>query len=395
MRVLLVHTRYRLRGGEDECFEAEQALLRRLGVEVDVYEDDNRRLDEVHPMEAGRTTVWSHEAYEGILAKLKRAPADVVHVHNYLPLISPAAYHAAHEAGAAVVQTLHNYRLICANGLFFRDGRICEDCLGKAVPWPSVVHSCYRDSPAGSFAIASMLTYHRRIGTFENKVDLYVALNDFMRRKYIEGGFPADKICVKPNFVSHDPGMGEGDGDFAIFVARLAGEKGVRHVLEAWQDLGPLLPLKIVGEGPLGEDVRMAAERTEGVESLGRLPLADVYALMRRARLAIVSSTWYEGFPRTITESLAHGLPIVASAIGPLPELVVDGETGVLFRPGDSADLVAKVRGLLDQPDRLNAMRLRARAEYLDKYTATINGRLLFDAYARAIAVRHGRAKAA
>ena len=159
-------------------------------------------------------------------------------MHNFFPLISPAVYHAAQAEGCAVVQTLHNYRLSCPAGIFYREGRVCEDCLGKAVPWPGVLHGCYRGSRAGTAAVAAMLAGHRLIGTWRSKVDLYIALNEFMRQKAIAGGVPAGKIAIKPNFVSPDPGAGSGAGGFALFTARLNREKGVPELLAAWQRLG-------------------------------------------------------------------------------------------------------------------------------------------------------------
>lgn len=391
MRVLMVHSRYQIRGGEDECFEAEQRLLRDAGVEVETYEDDNSRVEARGQVGTALDTLWSQRTYRAIRARLKDRTCDVVHVHNYLPLISPAAYHAAQAEGAAVVQTLHNYRLMCPSGIFYRDGHVCEDCLGKRFAWPGVVHACYRQSRAGTAAIAAMLAGHGLLGTWRNKIDVYVALNEFMRRKHVEGGLPADKIVVKPNFVSHDPGLGDGSGGFALFVARLNKEKGVGTLLEAWQRLGARIPLKILGDGPMSEVVKEAAARIPGIEYLGRRPLAEFYELLGQARFFIFTSTWYEGFPRTIIECYARGVPLVASDIGPIAEVVAEGRTGVHFRPGDTADLVAKVEGLLDRPGLLDAMRGNARREFETKYTAEANRGQLLAVYERAIAQRRGR----
>jgi glycosyltransferase involved in cell wall biosynthesis len=388
MRVLMAHCRYQIRGGEDECFEAEQRLLRAAGVEVDGYEDDNRRIDQLGELRASIDTVWSKRTYDAIRARLRAKPYDLVHVHNFFPLISPAVYYAAQAEGCAVVQTLHNYRLSCPAGIFYRDGRVCEDCLGKTVAWPGVVHGCYRGSRAGTAAVATMLAGHRLLGTFARQVDLYIALNDFMRKKAIAGGIAADKVVIKPNFVDPDPGVGDGQGGFALFVARLNPEKGVPQLLEAWQRLGARIPLKIVGDGPLTELVKQAAARTPGVEYLGRRPLAEYYELLGQARFFVFPSTWYEGFPRVITECYARGTPLVASAIGPIAEVVADGRTGLHFRPGDVDDLVAKVTWLLDHPAEQAALRQGARAEFEARYTADANRAQLLAIYHRAIGAR-------
>jgi glycosyltransferase involved in cell wall biosynthesis len=390
MRVLMVHCRYQIRGGEDECYEAEQRLLREAGVEVDGYEDDNRRVEQRGAVRTAVATVWSESAYRGIRARLRERRYDLVHVHNFFPLISPAVYHAAQAEGCAVVQTLHNYRLWCPAGIFYRDGHVCEDCLGKAVPWPGVVHACYRDSRAGTATVAAMLAGHRLIGTWRSKVDLYIALNEFMRQKAIAGGVPAGKIAIKPNFVSHDPGMGDGAGGFALFAARLNREKGVPELLAAWQRLGARIPLKIMGDGPLTEEVRRAAAANPALDYLGRRPLAEFYELLGAARFFIFTSTWYEGFPRVISEAYARGTPIVASAIGPIAEVVANGRTGLHFRPGDVDDLVAKVAWLLDHPEEEAALRQNARAEFEAKYTAAVNLEQLLAIYERALASGRG-----
>jgi len=388
MRVLLVHCRYQIRGGEDECVEFERRLLHDAGIEVDLYEDDNRRVDETGRLRAAVDTVWSTRSHRAIRERLRAGVYDVVHVHNFFPLISPAVHHAARAEGCAVVQTLHNYRLLCPNGIFFRDGRVCEDCLGRSVAWPAVAHACYRGSRPASAAIAAMLSTHRLLGTWRDKVDAFIALNEFGRRKFIEGGLPAERIVVKPNFVTPDPGVGDGRGGFALFVGRLTPEKGVATLIEAWRGLGDRIPLKIVGDGPLIEQVAEAAAEVPGIEFLGRRPLAEFYDLAGRASVFVFPSTWYEGFPRVIMECFARGTPIVASAIGPIAEVVSDGATGVHFRAGDAQDLAAKVERLLARPGALAAMREAARAEFEAKYTAKIAIERTLAVYQRAIARR-------
>jgi glycosyltransferase involved in cell wall biosynthesis len=392
MRVLMVHGRYLIRGGEDEVFEAEQRLLRAAGVEVATHEEDNRLVESQGRLRTALDTVWSRRVYRAIRARLKAEPADLVHVHNFFPLISPAVYHAARAEGAAVVQTLHNYRLLCPAGIFQRDGRICEDCLGRRVAWPAVAHGCYRGSRAGSAAVAAMQAGHWLLGSWQRKVDLYIALTEFGRLKFIEGGLPAEQIAVKPNFVEPDPGIGQGGGDFALYVGRLNREKGVPQILAAWRRLGSRLPLKIMGDGPLADEVAAAAAELPGVSYLGRQPLGAVLDAMGEARCFVLASTWYEGFPLVISECYARGLPLVASAIGPIPDVVEDGRTGLLFRPGDVDDLVAKVEALLAAPERLAGMRAAARAVFEARYTAAVNQALLLELYGRARAARQAAA---
>jgi glycosyltransferase involved in cell wall biosynthesis len=280
-----------------------------------------------------------------------------------------------------VVQTLHNYRLLCPNALFFRDGGACEDCLGKPVPWPGVLHSCYRGDRAASGVVAGMLTAHRFLKTWKEKVDVYIALTEFARRKFVEGGIPAYKIAVKPNFVSPDPGPGEGKGGYALFVGRLSEEKGVETMIRAWELLGDRIPLKVVGDGSLAEKVSGAAERLSGIEWMGRTPGEQVSELMKDAAFLVFPSTWYEVFPLVIVEAFATGLPVIASDIGNMSSLIDHEHTGLHFRPGDGEDLAAQVERVLLHPEDLDRMRLEARAEFEARYTAERNYERLMEIY--------------
>ena len=385
MRVALVHNYYQQPGGEDQVFAAEGRLLEERGHQVYRHTVHNDEVTRYGKAALAKATLWNSASYEELRAVLRRERAEVAHVHNTLPLISPAAYYAAKAEGVAVVQTLHNYRLLCPAATFLRDGGVCEDCLGKA-PWPGVVHACYRDSRAASGVLASMLTYHRARRTWAEMVDVYVALTEFAREKFVEGGLPAAKIVVKPNFLESDlvaPGAPE---NYALFVGRLAEEKGLSVLLSAWHTLGARLPLKIVGDGPLAGEVERAAKETPGVEWLGRQPSGRVLELMKRARLLVFPSIWYEGFPMTLVEASAAGLPVVASRLGSMASLIEHGRTGLHFEPGDPAALAAQVEWALDHPAELRSMRAAARAEFDAKYTAEVNYPQLMRIYEEALA---------
>ena len=382
MRILSVHSRYQIRGGEDECREAEEHLLREMGHSVEVYEENNERVAAMGNVSMGLRTVWSKESYEIVKARLRSQPHDVVHVHNFFPMISPSVYYAAKAEGVPVVQTLHNYRLLCPNGLFFRDGQVCEGCLGKPIPWSGVMNACYRGSGTASTSVATMLTVHRAMGTWNNMVDTYIALTQFARQKFIEGGLPAEKIVVKPNFVHPDPGIGEGRGGYALFVGRLSPEKGLDTLLAAWEQLKEPIPLKIIGDGPLASWVAEAATRLPHVEWLGRRPLDEVYSILGEAMVLIFPSNWYETFGRVAVEAFAKGTPAIAANIGAIAELIDPGRTGLLFSPGNPQDLAAKVEWALTHPKELAQMRQEARSEFELKYTAQENYRRLMEIYA-------------
>jgi glycosyltransferase involved in cell wall biosynthesis len=345
------------------------------------YTLDNDSIDGMSRLDLASRTIWSRPAYREIRELIRRHRPAIAHFHNTFPLISPAAYYAAQAEKVRVVQTLHNFRLLCPNALFFRQGRVCEDCLGKSIPWPGVVHQCYRGSRAASAGVAALLSMHRALGTWHQVVDKYIALTQFSRHKFIEGGLPADKIAVKSNFVYPDPGLGAGMGKYAVFVGRLSAEKGVGTLLEAWKNVGGQLPLKIVGDGPLAALVQEAAAKDAGMEWLGSKAPEAVYALVGEASFLVLPSQCYENFPRVVIEAFAKGTPVLASRLGAMAEVVDHGRTGLHFEPGQAQDLAAKVQRLLAEPQRLLRMRQAARQEYEQKYTAQSNCRALMAIY--------------
>lgn len=376
MKVLLVHTYYQQPGGEDEVFRAEAALLEEHGHEVVRFTAHNDQIRELSALQVAGKTLWNGSIKSRFRDVLRRERPEIVHVHNTFPLMSPSIYHAAAAEGVPVVQTLHNYRLLCPMAEFFRDGKVCEDCLGR-VPWPGVLHGCYRDSWTMSAGVAGMLALHRAIGTWRDKIAAYVALTEFGRDKFVGGGLPGERIHVKPNFITPDPGPGRGGGGYALFVGRLSRTKGLDTMLEAWDLLEDPPPLKIVGDGPLADLVRERSSAADRVEWLGRKPRQDVLALMREAVMLVFPSLWYEGQPIVIIEALASGLPVVASDHGAMASMIDDGVTGLLFRPGDSRALADKVLWATDDPARLTELRAGARAGYEARYTSERNYTIL------------------
>ena len=386
-RVALVHNLYQQPGGEDVVFEAEGMLLERCGHDVARYVLDNRNVTDMGRIALAGATLWNGAAHRGLRRLFADHGSTVAHFHNTFPLVSPAGYYAARGAGVAVVQTLHNFRLACPNALFFRKQGVCEDCSGRRVPWPGVLHACYRGSRAASAVTAAMLTVHRAAGTWTNAVDRYVALTRFARDKFVANGIPPEKIAVKPNFVTPDPGVGEHRGGYALYVGRLAPEKGVRTLVDAWVRVGGRFTLKVVGGGPLEGQL---GATPPGVEWLGHAPRTVVLDLMRDASFLIFPSEWYEVLPVTLLEAFATGLPVIASGLGAVAEIVEDGVTGRHFRPGDADDLAAAVEWAILHPAEVAAMGQAARTEFETKYTASRNYALLMDIYQAALAHARG-----
>ncbi|HKD78931.1 MAG TPA: glycosyltransferase family 4 protein [Candidatus Angelobacter sp.] len=380
----MLHNRYLVPGGEDQSTAAEAALLTEHGCQVELLEEDNRRIESLGKVRTAARTLWSSESFQRILARLQQGGFDVLHVQNFFPLWSPSVYYAAARSGVPVVQTLRNYRLLCLNAYLFRDHHVCEDCLGRAVPWSGIRHACYRESRAGSIVLASMIGLHKFMGTWNKKVQTYIALTDFARDKYIAGGLPAEKIVVKPNFVHPSPLPGAGGGDYALFVGRLSGEKGINTMLEAWKTAGSAMPLKIVGDGPCVEQVKAVAAAFPSVEWLGRRSPEEVLDLMRRAEFLVFPSEWYEGMPRTIIEAFAVGTPVIASNIGAGASMVADGETGFHFPPADVAALRRRVEWCSENVQEIRRLREAARKTFAARYAGPANAEMLLAIYRRA-----------
>jgi glycosyltransferase involved in cell wall biosynthesis len=374
VKVLVIHNEYQQRGGEDAVVEAETQLLAENGHTVMRYTRKNNELQGqsgLVSVKTGIETVWALRSHREVSALIAKEKPDAAHFHNTLPLISPAAYYACAEARVPVVQTLHNYRLLCPSATLMREGKVCEACLGRGVPWPGVVHACYR-SRAATAAVAAMVAVHRAIGTWTDKVNVYVALTEFARQKFVEGGLPVERCIVKPNFLVRDPGSKEKEGEYALYVGRLSEEKGPQVLLKSWSRLRGALPLKIAGTGPLKAELsrEIAAKRFKEVDLLGQVNSQVIPGLFRGARFLVFPSLWYEGFPMAIAEAFACGVPVITSRLGSMAEIVTDGKTGLHFSTGDEADLAAKVEWAWTHPEQMQNMGREARAEYEAKYTA-------------------------
>ena len=386
MKVLAVHNLYQQPGGEDGVFRDETTLLETYGHQVTRYTVHNDRIAEMRRPRLAKDALWNSSVYRELRDLVREERPQVAHFHNTFPLISAAGYYAMGAENVPVVQTLHNYRLMCPNGLFFRDGRPCEDCLGKTFPWPGVVHNCYRGDRAASGLAATVSFTNRLLDARSRQASVYIALTDFARDKLVEGGLPPDRVTVKPNFVSPDTGSGRGSGGYALFVGRLSPEKGVRTLLEAWKILGEGgMPLKILGDGPLADEVARTADENPRVEWLGYKPSHQVRDHMREAAALIFPSEWYETFGRVAVEAFASGTPVIVSDIGAISGLVEHRRTGLHFRPGEPRSLAEQVRWISAHPAERSLMRQEARSEYESKYTADRNYGLLLAIYERAI----------
>jgi glycosyltransferase involved in cell wall biosynthesis len=386
MKVLMAHSFYQRPGGEDKCFEAESNLLRSRGHDLSTYTLQNDELSHMSGLKAAGTALWNGRAHKELSALIRAQRPEVVHIHNSFPLMSPSAIWAAKSHGCAVVTTLHNYRLLCPLGTLVRDGRVCEDCVGRAWPWPGIVHGCYRNSRPASAAVANMLLAHRVLRTWSHKVDTFIALSNFARQKFVEGGIPDAKIALKPNFVDPDPGPSETSRGYALFAGRLSPEKGIETLLEAWKRPVGGMKLRILGGGPLSRQVEAAASRSPNIDYLGYRQTADVMELMAGANFLVMPSLCYETFGLAIIEAFAKAKPVIVSRLGTCTELVEDGRTGLHIEAGNPDDLAAKVTWASAHQADMRAMGKNARAVYDDNYSAGRNYDRIMEIYGSALA---------
>ncbi len=385
MKFVIVHNSYQQPGGEDAVFAGECRLLEEHGHTVVRYRRSN---DEITSMSAvqrltmPKEMIYSDNSRREIQELLRRERPDMVHVHNTFMMVSPSVYQTCQEMGVPVLQTLHNFRLLCPAWTLSRDGHVCEECVEHSL-LRSVWHGCYRNSRVMTAGVALMLQIHRERGTWTDAVDGYVALSEFARRKFVDNGLPAAKMHVKPNFVQPDPGERDTSGSYGLFVGRLSPEKGVATLLSAWQRLARSTPLLVVGDGPSRQalEAEAAAQGLSSVTFRGWLTTEATRAAMKQAAFLVIPSLWYEGFPMIIAEAFACGIPVICSKLGALEEIVGDQHTGLHFAHGDSDDLARKVEWAVAHPSQLAAMGRNARHEFEARYTAEQNYAMLMQIY--------------
>jgi glycosyltransferase involved in cell wall biosynthesis len=330
--------------------------------------------------------IWASDTYADFGLLLHREKPDLVHIHNTFIVISPSIYAACRRAAVPVVQTLHNFRLLCPMAEFSRRGQVCEECVEHGV-WRGVKYGCYHGSKAHTAAVAAMLSFHRVRGTWDKAVTTYIALTEFARGKFIEGGLPAGRVVVKPNFIDPDPGLGSADRSRALFVGRLAHTKGIKTLIAALGRLRDRVPFAIIGGGPDRPEFEAAATKDGVPLSVfkGQLPRSETISAIQSARFLVFPSEWYENFPMTIGEAFACGTPVICSRLGSMREIVRDGVTGLHFNPGDPDDLAAKMAWAWENPEAVQEMGRNARREYEAKYTAAENYRQLSAIYENAV----------
>jgi glycosyltransferase involved in cell wall biosynthesis len=398
MRVLVVHNRYRSGqpSGENAVADEEAGFLAAAGCEVSrltVESDEIATWSRARKATLPARVVWSPGAGRLVRQAVERHAPDVVHFHNTFPLLSPAALLAARRAGAAVVATVHNFRLLCPAGTLLRDGRPCEACVGR-VPVASVQHGCYRDSRIATVPLAAATAIHGVAGTWHRVADRLIFPSAFARAKHIEAGWPAHRLVVKHNGAAEVETLRNGPGHGFVCLARLEPEKGVAELLQAWSAAFPTAAdhLTIIGSGSEADRLRAAATQRTDVSFTGALVHDEALAHLARARAVVVPSRWYEIFPRVVAEAYARGVPVIATRIGSLAEIVREGHTGIL---ADSSEHLATALSSMAASDDLAVELGRgARALYEEELSPRLTADRLLEIYRDAIAERGAAARA-
>lgn len=378
-------------------FEAEKTLLEKRGHAVASFtrESDEIRGQGLRGAFKGAVAVpWNSFSASALQRLVEVFQPDVVHAHNTFPLISPAIFHAVGRRSARVL-TLHNYRLLCPAAIPVRAGRVCTDCLDSRSVWPAMRYGCYRGSRVATAPLAFGVALHRRLSTWQRQVDAFIALTDFQKERMVDGGLPAEKVHVKPNFYPGNPGVPpwQERHEYAVFAGRLTSEKGVASLILGWAKwaaLGDGVPeLRIVGDGPLRGQLENLAKNLP-VKFLGQLSSSEAQAQIAGARLLLLPSECFEGFPMVIREAFAFGTPVAVSNLGPLPSIVQHGVNGLVFEPGNPASLASVVRKAWHSPRLLQGLSEGARQAFEARYTEEANYHQLMRIYEAAKDVAKG-----
>ncbi|KUM77107.1 glycosyltransferase [Streptomyces curacoi] len=395
MHVLVVHNRYASAqpSGENKVVDQEVELLRAAGHRVGVFE---RRSDDI----AARSLLskaavpllvpWNPAVRTELAARLRTERPDIVHVHNVFPLLSPAVLAACADAGVPAVATLHNYTQVCPPGTLQRDGRPCTECVGAAAPLPAVRHGCYRGSRLATVPLAVSMSVNRR--RWWSGVERFLCISAAQRDVLVRAGMPAERLVVKHNFVPDPDDRRSGAGEHLLHLGRLAEAKGVRLLMAAWDEIaasgGVGVPLVIAGAGPLEREVSAWAAGRDDVRHVGLLDAAESRKAVARSVAVVAPSTWLETFGLVVVEAMAAGVPAVAAGHGAFVELVEDGVTGLLHRPGEPGSLAACIRRIAAEPALGREMGQAARRRYEQGFSPAVGLERLVEEYRTAIAGR-------
>ncbi|SHK18341.1 glycosyltransferase family 4 protein [Tepidibacter formicigenes] len=385
--VLMAHNYYQVPGGEDTVFHNEVEMLKKNGHKVIKYTRHNDKIKEsgiFGKLKLATETVFSFKTYKEVRSLIDKNDIHVVHVHNTLPLISPSIYYAAISKKVPVVQTIHNFRLLCPGATFTKNGHICEDCLSKGLR-QSLKNKCYRNSLLQTYIMYFMLKFHKIIGTY-NKIN-YITLTEFNKNKILNLVKDDKKVFIKPNFISKKEKTQRNLEDYFIYIGRLDEIKGINFLVNSWKDIDKNIKLYIIGDGPEKENIEkyIKESKINNIKLLGFMDRLSAFEIIEKSRAIIVPSKWYEGFPMTIAESFSLGVPVIGSNIGNIGCIVNDENNGLLFEKDNKQSLKEVVERVFYNKQFNIQLGNNAYNTFLDYYTDEENYNILQNIYSRVV----------
>ena len=377
MRVLLVHDFYQIPGGEDSVVREEFSMLEKNGIDVQLFSVTNEEIRGFwRTLATALRVTYNPSARRALTKKLADFSPDVVHIHNFFPLLSPSVFEACRQANVPSILTLHNFKILCPGALLYHDESLRERSLHHSCWW-TVPKRVYRNSAMATLAVAAMVEFHKWSGTWTRKVDRFIALTDWAKQKFTEGGLPAERIIVKPSAVANPTALPARQREGGLFVGRLDKQKGIEILLRAWKSID--YPLTIIGDGPLDRLVR--EKQDDRIIYLGRQPRERVQREMRGAKFLVLPSIGNEMFPMTVVEAFSNGLPVIGSDLPSLRGLIEPDKNGLTFLPGSSDALATQIQWAISHPSALEELGHRARENYEELYMPETNFRQLIGLY--------------
>lgn len=395
LKILFIHNYYgsSAPSGENTVFENEMELMRHHGHDVSTFcrsSDEIRTKGALGMIQGALSTPWNPWSAAAIRRETVRTKPDIAHVHNTFPLLSPSIFYGIGSRAARVL-TLHNYRIFCPAAIPMRAGQVCTECLDQRSSCPSLSHGCYRESRLATIPLTCSVSLHRWIGTWKRHVDAFIVFSEFQRKLMVQAGLPDDRVHVKPNFYpgAPQPFPWEKRDKYAVFAGRLSVEKGVEDLIHAWLKWGESAPeLRILGDGPLRESLQKMASRLPGakIRFLGQLPPLAAEQQIASSQLLVLPSICFEGFPMVIREAFAYGTPVAVSNIGPLPSIVRNGVSGLIFKARSGESLFHEVSSAWTKSGLLKKLGLGAREEFDTHFNENTNYEMLIKIYNAALA---------
>ena len=382
MKILQIHNEYKYFGGEDLIVEREKNLLLENNHEViQLIRKNNNEIKNIwDQLIVSKNLTYSKKSEKIVDEKIKFTKPDIVHIHNFFPLWSPSILNSCKKNKIPVVMSIHNYRLVCANGALYRNGKICELCPKNGLH-NAIYYRCYQDSLIKTLPVVNLISTFRKKKIW-NKMNKLIVNTEFAKKKFISFGIPEDKLAVKANFIEEDYKINDSESnkeDFIIYIGRLSKEKGLELLIKAWEKID--FKLKIFGDGPLKQKISNLIKNNEKIELNNFIPNHEVSKQMAKAKFLIFPSEWYEGFSITLLEAFVNKLPVLSSNIGSMQEIIEDNINGILFKSGDVHDLIDKINKMIKNPDLLNNIKDKAYEKYQTLYSKKKNYEILVNIY--------------